>query len=151
MNYLQSLKLLNSLDNFERLKSPSKNRFLNLDRMKHVLKILGNPEKKFPSVLVGGTNGKGSTSFYLAESLRAAGYRAGLFVSPHLEEVRERIQINGKWISKTDFAKQSERLYSIISSHCEPSKKERRSNLRDCLAIWQASRNETYGKNEVLH
>jgi dihydrofolate synthase/folylpolyglutamate synthase len=61
---------------------------------------LKNPEKKFKSVHVAGTNGKGSTSHMLASVLQEAGYKVGLYTSPHLKDFRERIKINGKEVSK---------------------------------------------------
>lgn len=61
---------------------------------------LNNPEKKFKSIHVAGTNGKGSTSSMLASILQEAGYKVGLYTSPHLKDFRERIKINGKKISK---------------------------------------------------
>lgn len=61
---------------------------------------LKNPETKFKSIHVGGTNGKGSTSHMLASILQEAGYKVGLYTSPHLKDYRERIRINGKMISK---------------------------------------------------
>src|SRR6201990_1761264 len=61
---------------------------------------LGNPQDKFKSVHVGGTNGKGSTSHMLAAVLQTAGYKTGLYTSPHLKDFRERIRINGQMISE---------------------------------------------------
>lgn len=61
---------------------------------------LNNPELKFKSVHVGGTNGKGSTSHIIASVLQEAGYKVGLYTSPHLKDFRERIKINGQCISK---------------------------------------------------
>ncbi len=61
---------------------------------------LKNPERKFKSVHVAGTNGKGSTSHMLASVLQEAGYKVGLYTSPHLKDFRERIKINGKEVSK---------------------------------------------------
>ena len=61
---------------------------------------LRHPEKGFRSVHVGGTNGKGSTSHILASVLQEAGYKVGLYTSPHLKDFRERIRINGKPVSK---------------------------------------------------
>ena len=63
-------------------------------------KYLNNPENKFKSVHVAGTNGKGSTSHMIASILQEAGYKVGLYTSPHLKDYRERIKINGKEISK---------------------------------------------------
>src|ERR1700754_571688 len=63
-------------------------------------KRLGNPQHEFKSVHVAGTNGKGSTSHMLAAILQTAGYKTGLYTSPHLKDFRERIRINGQMISE---------------------------------------------------
>ncbi|MHB1744770.1 MAG: bifunctional folylpolyglutamate synthase/dihydrofolate synthase [Acidobacteriaceae bacterium] len=76
-----------------------------LAEMRILTAALGSPERHFPSVLVAGTNGKGSTSAMLANILRVAGYRAGLYTSPHLSRVNERVRINGVAISDDDFAR----------------------------------------------
>lgn len=64
--------------------------------------LLGNPENKFRSVHIAGTNGKGSTSHMLAAVLQSAGYKTGLYTSPHLRDFRERIRINGEMISQEE-------------------------------------------------
>lgn len=61
---------------------------------------LGNPQNHFKTIHVGGTNGKGSTSHILAAILQQAGYKTGLYTSPHLKDFRERIRVNGKMVSK---------------------------------------------------
>jgi dihydrofolate synthase / folylpolyglutamate synthase len=61
---------------------------------------LGDPHHAFPSIHVAGTNGKGSTSHFLASILQSAGYRTGLYTSPHLKDFRERIRVNGEMISE---------------------------------------------------
>src|SRR5262245_43665397 len=66
-----------------------------LDRMRELLVRLGNPEASMPIVHVAGTKGKGSTSAMVASVLSAAGFRTGLFSSPHLEQVEERLRIDG--------------------------------------------------------
>ena len=63
---------------------------------------LGEPHRRFRSVHVAGTNGKGSVSHMLAAVLQAAGYRTGLFTSPHLKDFRERIKVNGQMISEEE-------------------------------------------------
>ncbi len=68
----------------------------------------GHPHRKFKSIHVGGTNGKGSTSHMLAAILQSQGYKTGLYTSPHLVDFRERIRIDGKMIDKdavVDFVK----------------------------------------------
>ncbi len=68
---------------------------LKLDRMRHLLDLLGNPHERLRIVHVAGSKGKGSTSAMLASILMHAGYRIGLFTSPHLCHVEERIQVDG--------------------------------------------------------
>ncbi len=72
--------------------------------MRVLLAALNHPERRFPGVLVAGTNGKGSTAATLASILRASGLRTGLYTSPHLVRINERIRINGAEISDDDFA-----------------------------------------------
>ncbi len=84
---------------------------------------LGNPQHKFKTIHVGGTNGKGSTSHMLAAILQTAGYKTGLYTSPHLKDFRERIRINGEMISEEkviDFvADQQENMDQIKPSFFE--------------------------------
>ena len=75
-----------------------------LAHMRTLMEALGNPQKTFSSILVAGTNGKGSTSSTLASILSRAGYRTGLYTSPHLSSVNERIQVDGELIGDDDFA-----------------------------------------------
>ena len=63
-------------------------------------KAMGNPQNKFKSIHIAGTNGKGSTSHMLASVLQSTGLKVGLYTSPHLKDFRERIRINGKMITK---------------------------------------------------
>jgi len=71
-----------------------------LTNIKKLANHLANPENKFQSVHVGGTNGKGSTSHMLASILQEAGYKVGLYTSPHLKDFRERIRVNGQMMRK---------------------------------------------------
>ena len=71
-----------------------------LNNILKLSKHLGQPEKQFKSIHIGGTNGKGSTSHMLASVLQEAGYKVGLYTSPHLKDFRERIRINGQMIRK---------------------------------------------------
>lgn len=76
-----------------------------LNAMRLLMDALGSPQLRFPSVLIAGTNGKGSTSATLASILRAGGYRVGLYTSPHLTRVNERVRIDGRDIADDDFAR----------------------------------------------
>lgn len=75
-----------------------------LAHMRVLLEALEHPERKFPSVLIAGTNGKGSTAATLAAILQASGYKTGLYTSPHLVRMNERVRIDGAAISDDDFA-----------------------------------------------
>jgi len=76
----------------------------NLDRMRALMAALGNPQEAYPTIHVAGTKGKGSTSAFCASALKAAGYRTGLYTSPHLQDFCERIQIDGEQISHAELA-----------------------------------------------
>ncbi|MCH9823304.1 MAG: bifunctional folylpolyglutamate synthase/dihydrofolate synthase, partial [Bacteroidetes bacterium] len=72
----------------------------NLDNTILLDNYLGNPHKYFKTIHIGGTNGKGSSSHMMASILQEAGYKVGLYTSPHLKDFRERIKINGHEISE---------------------------------------------------
>ncbi|GEQ85571.1 tetrahydrofolate synthase [Patiriisocius marinistellae] len=78
---------------------------------------LGNPENKFKSIHVAGTNGKGSTSHMLASILQEAGYKVGLYTSPHLKDFRERIKINGQPIAKRNVSSFVEKHKSFFKEN----------------------------------
>lgn len=91
-----------------------------LDNTIALCNALGNPQNKYKTIHIGGTNGKGSTSHMLAAILQQVGYKTGLYTSPHLKDFRERIRVNGKMVAKKfviDFVRQQEQLISEI----EPS------------------------------
>ncbi len=73
---------------------------LGLDPIRHLLERMENPQLKYPAVLIGGTNGKGSTAAILSCILKESGYKVGLYTSPHLTSICERIRINGSLISE---------------------------------------------------
>src|SRR5882672_10746068 len=82
--------------------------------------FLGNPHTKFKSVHVGGTNGKGSTSHMIAAIFQAAGYKTGLYTSPHLKDFRERIKINGEMVAEDFVIDFVEKIKPLIET-IEPS------------------------------
>ena len=75
---------------------------LGLDNIHALMDELGNPHRAYPVIHVAGTNGKGSTSFFIAKILETAGLKVGLYTSPHLTDFRERMQINGRQISEEE-------------------------------------------------
>lgn len=96
ISYQKALVFLNALQ--------SKGINPRLENIALALARFGHPQLLFPSIHIAGTNGKGSTAAMVANILRVAGYKVGLFTSPHLHSVRERIQINAKCINKKDFS-----------------------------------------------
>jgi dihydrofolate synthase/folylpolyglutamate synthase len=99
MNYTQTLEYLYAqLPMFTRVGASAFK--ANLDNTIALCSLLDNPQAKFKSVHIAGTNGKGSTSHMLAAILQTAGYKTGLYTSPHLKDFRERIRINGQMISE---------------------------------------------------
>ena len=103
-NYSAAVRWLLDRTDIERMRVVKYNDdTFKLDRMRALLAKLGNPHEQFRSVHVAGTNGKGSTTAMLAAMLQECGYAVGLYTSPHLVDLRERIQINGVMIEKSDF------------------------------------------------
>ena len=88
-------------------------RKFDLEHMRVLTEALGHPERRFPSIIVGGTNGKGSTSATLASILHESGYRTGLYTSPHLIRVNERIAIGDEAISDSEFAEIHSRIDTV--------------------------------------
>ena len=78
--------------------------------VREMLSALGNPERRFPSVLIAGTNGKGSTAATLSSILRVAGYKTALYSSPHLVRINERIRVNGEVIADVEFSEIYDRV-----------------------------------------
>ncbi|WP_316797563.1 folylpolyglutamate synthase/dihydrofolate synthase family protein [Pedobacter agri] len=119
MNYQQTLDYLYSkLPMFTRVGASAFKK--DLTNTVIFCEALDNPQNKFKSIHVAGTNGKGSTSHMLAAILQAQGYKTGLYTSPHLKDFRERIRINGKMISKKEvvsFVKNQQELINQV----EPS------------------------------
>jgi dihydrofolate synthase/folylpolyglutamate synthase len=102
-NYSSALRWLYSHTDHERLRVVQyNNKNFSLDRMKKLLDLLGNPHQQIKCVQIAGTKGKGSTSAMLASMLQACGYATGLYTSPHMVDLRERITINGQMIGHGD-------------------------------------------------
>ena len=119
MNYLQTLEyLFAQLPMFHRVGIAAYH--ADLSHTITLCDLLGHPENNFKSVHIAGTNGKGSTSHIIASVLQSAGYKTGLYTSPHLKDLRERIRVNGKKIPKTyvcEFVKKNQKSFEPI----EPS------------------------------
>jgi dihydrofolate synthase/folylpolyglutamate synthase len=97
---------------------------LGLERIQQLLKSLGNPHQQVPIIHVAGTNGKGSVCAFLLSILQAAGYRVGRYTSPHLLDWRERISINGKWITHEDLLVTLHHVQEAIAPEFPPTQFE---------------------------
>ncbi len=108
-------------------------RKFDLEHMRVLTEALGHPERRFPSVIVAGTNGKGSTSATLASILRDAGYKTGLYTSPHLVRVNERIAVNGEMISDPEFAEVHSRIDDISEALISAGKLDQHPSFFETL------------------
>ena len=117
MDYAETLQYLyTQLPMFNRVGSSAYKE--DLTNTIELCKRLDNPQDKFKSIHIGGTNGKGSTSHMLAAVLQTAGYKTGLYTSPHLRDFRERVRINGEMISEQqviDFVAEHQKDFETIS------------------------------------
>jgi dihydrofolate synthase/folylpolyglutamate synthase len=87
---------------------------LDLDNIQTLLEALDHPHQTLKVIHVAGTNGKGSTCAMLTSVLMKAGYKVGLYTSPHLISLRERIKVNGEWISEDDFVQGIHLLRAVV-------------------------------------
>ena len=92
---------------------------LGLDNIRVLCEALGHPDRSFASIIVAGTNGKGSVAATLETALRRAGYRTGRFTSPHLVRLEERFAIDGRPVSEQELAEESDRLHTLIDTLLE--------------------------------
>ena len=111
MNYTQTLEFLyTAMPSFQRVGGDAYKP--GLERIASFCQHLGNPQRNYYTIHIAGTNGKGSVSHMLASILREAGYRTGLFTSPHLVDFRERIRVDGEMIPK-------QRVVNFVEKHRE--------------------------------
>ena len=111
MDYDKAVRLLESMPQFI---SKNPDYAYGIQRMKVMLDELNHPEKGIDLVQVAGTNGKGSVTAYLSSIFQAVGHKTGMFTSPHLTDIRERICFNGEMISKDDFARLFFKVYLLV-------------------------------------
>jgi dihydrofolate synthase/folylpolyglutamate synthase len=112
----KALHFLDTLIDHERLRVVRYNTDnFDLDRMRTLLRRLGNPQDQFRSIHIAGTKGKGSTCAMLSAMLQACGYKVGLYTSPHMVDIRERIVINGEMIPYADFSRLVRQIEPIIA------------------------------------
>lgn len=116
MNIQEAIDFIHSL---ERLGTK-----LGLETTTELLKRIGDPHKKLKFVHVAGTNGKGSTSSFIANSLTSAGYKTGIYISPFVNKFNERIQIDGEYISDEALARYTSVIKDVIDDTCCPTEFE---------------------------
>jgi len=104
VNYQQAIDYINSYTDYEKIGMPHDPAFYDLRRVDELLSLLDNPHRKAGSIHITGTNGKGSVGVMIASALAASGYRTGLYTSPHFHTWRERIQVDGEFISEDELA-----------------------------------------------
>lgn len=127
-NYKQAIEYLESFIDYEKFAGPYDIGKWKLERVEKLLELIGNPHHGKKFIHVAGTKGKGSTSAMIASVLKSAGFKVGLYISPHLVDFRERISINGEMISEdqvcqlitqmkpyVDYLKSQEEQYGSIS------------------------------------
>src|SRR5277367_1525064 len=133
MSYSEALRYLYALG--RELASPRQARVqkFDLQNISTLAELMQHPERRCPCVQIAGTNGKGSTAAMLESILRAAGLRTGLYTSPHLERINERICINGENISDHDFAAAWSRVHSSIESLMASGKLTAHPTFFECV------------------
>jgi dihydrofolate synthase / folylpolyglutamate synthase len=114
MNFQESVRYLLSLGRELGAPTQAAAAKFNLENITILAKNLGHPEQKYRSAHIAGTNGKGSTAAFLECILRHAGYRTGLYTSPHLERINERIRVNCEEIPDAAFADIFSRIHDVI-------------------------------------
>ena len=114
MNYDAAVRYLLTLGRELAAPTQAATAKFDLENISVLAERLGRPDRAYPSAHIAGTNGKGSTAAFLESALRRAGFRTGLYTSPHLEKINERMRINGKEISDESFAAIFTRLQALI-------------------------------------
>jgi dihydrofolate synthase/folylpolyglutamate synthase len=103
MNYKEAIQYLDSFTDYEKIGYKSREAF-DLKRMRRLAEVFDSPQESFPVIHIAGTKGKGSIAAFISNILKEAGFRTGLYTSPHLIDSRERIKIDGEMISKDEVA-----------------------------------------------
>lgn len=116
MNYQQTLDYIYGFLDFEKDSRSRVAAIYDLRRVDEVLALLDNPHLKVPSVHVAGTKGKGSTAAMIASALTASGYKTGLYISPHLIDIRERFRIDDQWISEQELIEITEKTKPSVEA-----------------------------------
>jgi len=115
-DHASALAFLFSRINYERVPmTPYGSRQFKLDRMRRLVQRVGNPERAFPAIHIAGTKGKGSTAVMVAAALAAAGYRTGLYTSPHFERLEERLVVDGRPCAEEELVALVAHLHPVVA------------------------------------
>jgi dihydrofolate synthase / folylpolyglutamate synthase len=133
MNYEAAVRYLLSLG--RELAAPTQAAIakFDLENITVLAERMGRPDRAYPSAHIAGTNGKGSTAAFLESILRHAGYRTGLYASPHLERINERIRVNGDEISDAAFAETFTRVQSLVEELLAAGKLRAHPTYFECV------------------
>jgi dihydrofolate synthase/folylpolyglutamate synthase len=133
MNYDEAVRYLLTLGRELAAPTQAAATKFDLENIRVLAERLGRPERAYPSGHIAGTNGKGSTAAFLECILRHAGFRTGLYTSPHLESINERMRINGEQISDESFAAIFTRLQALIEELLATHKLRAHPTYFECL------------------
>jgi dihydrofolate synthase/folylpolyglutamate synthase len=133
MNYEASVRYLLSLGRELAAPTQAAAAKFDLENITVLAARLGNPQRAYPSAHIAGTNGKGSTAAFLESILRRAGFRTGLYTSPHLEKINERIRINGEEIGDAAFAETLTRIQLLIEELLAAGKLRAHPTYFECV------------------
>ncbi|MCG3137715.1 MAG: Folylpolyglutamate synthase [Phycisphaerae bacterium] len=113
-NYKSALNFIAAFTDYESMSKVNYNSTtFNLARMNRLMASLDNPHRKLKTIHIAGTKGKGSTATMISNMLHGSGYNIGLYTSPHVMDLRERVMVNNVWISESEFSKQMARIAPI--------------------------------------
>lgn len=115
MNYKQAIEKLEALPMFQNVGGSAY--IPSLDNIKALAELLGNPQTHYPTIHLAGTNGKGSTAHMTASVLQEAGYKVGLYTSPHMTDLRERVRINGELVKEEILADLMTEIAGYMNTH----------------------------------
>ncbi len=124
MTYVETIDYLYSLERFGIR--------LGLENISNILNLLDNPHRKFETIHIAGTNGKGSTAAMTASILQHAGYKTGLYTSPHLQDFMERIMINGVMIPENDVVELTKKIRSKLKGQGSWVRGQEKDKLAPC-------------------
>src|SRR5271169_4680103 len=133
MNYEASVRYLLSLGRELAAPTQASAAKFDLENITVLAERLGQPQRAYPGAHIAGTNGKGSTAAFLESILRRAGFRTGLYTSPHLEKINERIRINGEEISDDAFAETLTRIQVLIEELLATGKLRAHPTYFECV------------------